>query len=82
MVGKRAYIVVQDEYELCECDCGCERDGAWHFEGGIGCRCLNLSCVCVRDSPGHGVLDRQPIDYVYKPYVAQVWVDVSPQDPS
>lgn len=58
-MGERAYMVVQPEYESCECDCGCERDGTWHFEGGIGCRCVNLGCVCARDSPGRGI--RAPV---------------------
>lgn len=39
-------------YDICACGCGCEPDGEWHYEGGVGCRCVSLKCPCVTDAPG------------------------------
>lgn len=38
-------------FPVCPCDCGCEPDGEWHFEG-TGCSCVALGCDCVIDAPG------------------------------
>lgn len=42
----------------CDCNCGCEPDGLWHFEGGPGCACVALNCSCVTDEAGAGMARR------------------------
>jgi hypothetical protein len=31
------------------CDCGCQNDGEWHWEGSVGCMCAQRGCPCVID---------------------------------
>lgn len=47
----------QELYELCQCGCGCENDGDWHYTEPIGCRCVSLGCDCVKDAPRVGILE-------------------------
>ena len=35
---------------VCDCDCGCEPDGEWHFTE-PRCVCAALGCPCVTDHP-------------------------------
>ncbi|GAA2321444.1 hypothetical protein GCM10010149_88110 [Nonomuraea roseoviolacea subsp. roseoviolacea] len=49
IIEKRQHVNEQP-IKPCACNCGCEPDGEWHFEG-IGCSCVTLQCDCVIDTP-------------------------------
>lgn len=47
----RRFIDATSGPVICDCGCGCEPDGDWHFAE-QRCLCASLGCPCVIDAPG------------------------------
>ena len=54
-----AWSLQCDELGDASCDCGCQNDGEWHWEGSAGCMCAQRGCPCVIDQPGVAVYEDQ-----------------------